>query len=212
MWRLLTETVCCWRYQVAVLTSEGCYCGNWRSGGGLNTSSKGGERERRRRWECSASIQYMILDSAAAAMMVHVWHSFISPLLSSPLWAGQVQFSSFPSPQSACVRCEGFRCKTACRYCLKIPFYLCFNTFIQFVQFCMFCIMQEFFSNDFFAWCWNSWLFFPPHLHIIENKNSIYNNEKKCVNPDYILKCTIRKKNFCTSSLFNGHLSCNMRI
>lgn len=89
MCRLLTYTVCCWRYQVAVLTSEGCYCGNWRSGGGFNTSSKGGDGEGRRRWECKRvhSIQLKILDSAAAAMMVHVCRSFLCSLPSPPLWS-----------------------------------------------------------------------------------------------------------------------------
>lgn len=56
----LTFSICCWRYQVAALTSEDCYCGNWQHGLAaiecFNTSSSGGtkdvrgERERQR-WD-----------------------------------------------------------------------------------------------------------------------------------------------------------------
>lgn len=55
---LLTPSICCWRYQVAALTSGGCYCGNRQHGlvasECFNTSKSGetkdirGESERQR--------------------------------------------------------------------------------------------------------------------------------------------------------------------
>lgn len=64
---LLTLSICCWRYQVAALTSEGCYCDNQQHGlvasECFNTSSSGetkdvrGESERQR-WDRRLSFPF----------------------------------------------------------------------------------------------------------------------------------------------------------
>lgn len=73
-----TFSICCWRYQVAALTSEACYCGNQQHGfvasDCFNTSSSGGtkdDRGERQRWD--GLLPFPLSFSVTSAPLIHAW-------------------------------------------------------------------------------------------------------------------------------------------
>lgn len=73
-----TFSIRCWRYQVAALTSQACYCGNQQHGfvasECFNTSSSGGtkdDRGERQRWD--GLLPFPLSFSVTSAPLIHAW-------------------------------------------------------------------------------------------------------------------------------------------